>query len=77
MAANLALSDSTVTLPNGMVVQHAHVLARDGVLRIRAEGSPDERATGVTYVERFGKDRWEITTDAGKFTAVTKGCGCG
>lgn len=77
MAANLALSDATVTLPDGTVLLHAHVLARDGVLRVRTEGHPDISVGDVASVERAGRDSWSVTTGAGVYGAVTKGCGCG
>jgi hypothetical protein len=76
MAANLALSDARVTDPSGQVIEHAHVLARDNRLRIRAEGIPDILVVGIDAVESAGRDQWRIVTSAGVFVSETKGCGC-
>lgn len=76
MAAMLALSDATIVTPDGQTIPHAHLLSRDGLLRIRAEGFTDVSAPGVSYVERVSKTVWAVTTAEGVFTATKQGCGC-
>lgn len=76
MSDQLALSDVTVTTPDAQIVLHAHLLARDGVLRIRAEGFGDIRVDGVTMIEGDRRDQWRVTTPAGVYYAKERDCGC-